>query len=42
MLADGLVVLEVTRPNRQERHRSGKDDDLDAIEAARAVIAGRA
>ena len=42
MLADGLVVLEVTRPNRQERHRNGKDDDLDAIEAARAVIAGRA
>ena len=38
----GLVVLEVTRPNRQERHRNGKDDDLDAIEAARAVLAGRA
>ena len=42
MLADGLVVLEVTRPNRQERHRNGKDDDLDAVEAVRAVIAGRA
>jgi transposase len=38
----GLVVLEVSRPNRQERHLNGKDDDLDAIEAARAVIAGRA
>jgi transposase len=38
----GVVVLEVTRPNRQERHRNGKDDALDAIEAARAVLAGRA
>ena len=42
LLRAGLVVMEVTRPNRQERHRTGKDDDLDAIEAARAVIAGRA
>jgi transposase len=42
LLRSGLVVLEVTRPNRQERHRNGKDDDLDAIEAARAVLAGRA
>jgi transposase len=42
LLRSGLVVMEVTRPNRQERHRNGKDDDLDAIEAARAVIAGRA
>ena len=42
MLRAGLVVMEVTRPNRQERHLNGKDDDLDAIEAARAVIAGRA
>jgi transposase len=42
LLEAGLVVLEVTRPNRQERHRNGKDDDLDAIEAARAALAGRA
>ena len=42
LLQTGLVVLEVTRPNRQERHRNGKDDDLDAIEAARAVLARRA
>ena len=42
LLSSGLLVLEVTRPSRQERHRNGKDDDLDAIEAARAVIAGRA
>jgi transposase len=42
LLEAGLVVWEVTRPNRQERHRNGKDDDLDAIEAARAALAGRA
>lgn len=42
LLASGVIVLEVTRPNRQERRRNGKDDDLDAIEAARAVVAGRA
>lgn len=42
LLGAGLVVLEVIRPNRQERHRNGKDDELDAIEAARAVLAGRA
>jgi transposase len=42
LLEAGVVVLEVTRPNRQERFRNGKDDALDAIEAARAVLAGRA
>jgi len=30
----GLVVIEVDRPNRQERRRNGKSDELDAIEAA--------
>ena len=30
--------MEVDRPNRQARHRNGKADDLDAIEAARAVV----
>jgi transposase len=38
----GLVVLEVDRPNRQERRRNGKSDELDAIEAARAALSGRA
>src|SRR5438132_7390290 len=38
----GLVVIEVDRPNRQERRRNGKSDELDAIEAARAVLSGRA
>jgi len=37
----GVEVLEVDRPNRQERRRKGKTDVLDAIEAARAVQAQR-
>jgi len=40
--ARGLVVIEVDRPNRQERRRNGKSDELDAIEAARAALSGRA
>ena len=39
---EGLVVVEVDRPNRQERARQGKTDALDAIEAARAALSGRA
>jgi transposase len=38
----GLEVIEVDRPNRQARRRAGKSDPVDAIEAARAVLAGRA
>jgi transposase len=37
----GLVVIEVDRPNRQERRRNGKSDQLDAIEAARGALSGR-
>jgi transposase len=37
-----LVVVEVDRPNRQLRRKAGKSDELDAIEAARAVLSGRA
>ena len=33
----GVGVLEVDRPNRQERRRKGKTDMVDAIEAARAA-----
>jgi hypothetical protein len=33
----GVVVWEVDRPNRQERRRKGKNDVVDAIEAARAA-----
>jgi len=37
-----IEVIEVDRPNRAERRRSGKSDPLDAIEAARAALGGRA
>jgi transposase len=37
----GIEVLEVDRPDRSERRRRGKDDDLDAINAARAALYGR-
>jgi transposase len=37
----GIDVLEVTRPDRSERRRRGKDDTLDAINAARAAHTGR-
>jgi len=32
----------VDRPNRQARRRAGKSDPLDAVEAARAALSGRA
>jgi transposase len=38
----GVEVVEVNRPNRQARRNHGKSDPLDAVEAARAVISGRA
>jgi transposase len=37
-----LEVIEVDRPNRQLRRRVGKSDTIDAIEAARAALSGRA
>ena len=37
-----IDVVEVDRPNRQARHRHGKSDPLDAVEAARAAQGGRA
>ena len=41
-LADaGIEVLEVDRPDRSDRHRKVKDDDLDAISAARAALCGQ-
>lgn len=42
LVASGVQVVEVDRPNRQARYRNGKDDTLDAVEAARAVLSGRA
>src|SRR6266567_1601718 len=38
----GVEIVEVDRPNRQARRRSGKSDPLDAVEAARAALSGRA
>ena len=40
--AEGVEVVEVDRPNRQERRRVGKSDAIDAIAAARACLAGEA
>lgn len=40
--AAGVEVVEVDRPDRSTRRRAGKDDELDAISAARAVAAGTA
>jgi transposase len=39
---NGHDVIEVMRPDRQDRHRRGKSDALDAENAARAVLAGQA
>jgi transposase len=36
-LADGMVVVEVMRPDRAERRRLGKSDPIDAYQAARAA-----
>jgi len=38
----GVQVVEVDRPNRQMRRTTGKSDPADAVEAARAVLSGRA
>ncbi len=37
----GVVVLEVTTPDKQDRRRRGKNDDLDAQNAAHAAFAGQ-
>jgi transposase len=37
-----ISVIEVSRPDRAERRRSGKSDPLDAVEAARAALGGKA
>ena len=36
-----VVVLEVTAPDKQDRRRRGKNDDLDAQNAAHAALAGQ-
>lgn len=40
--AQGVVVLEVSCPNRQRRRSHGKSDPVDAIAAAKAVLSGDA
>jgi transposase len=42
LAANGQVVVEVNRPDRQARRRHGKSDPLDARAAAQAVQAGQA
>ena len=37
----GVTVLEVTMPDRQDRRRRGKNDDLDAQNAAHAAFTGK-
>ncbi|TLS46136.1 IS110 family transposase [Streptomyces montanus] len=42
LLAEGVQVIEVNRPDRAARRQRGKTDVIDAEAAARAVLAGRA
>jgi len=42
LAAHGIRVVEVDRAGRQDRHRKGKSDPLDAVSAARAALSGRA
>ncbi len=39
MLAEGIQVVEVERPRREDRRR-GKSDEIDALAAAKKVLAG--
>ncbi|MEJ8651144.1 transposase [Streptomyces sp. MS1.AVA.3] len=42
LLTQGVEVLDVNRPDRTDRRQRGKTDPLDAQNAARAVLSGRA
>jgi transposase len=42
LAGQGVEVIEVDRPNRQARRSHGKSDPVDAVEAARAALSGRA
>jgi transposase len=42
LAANGVRVIEVNRPNRQNRRLRGKSDPVDAEAAARAVLSGEA
>jgi transposase len=39
---NGILVREVSHPDRSQRRRQGKSDPIDAYQAARAVLDGRA
>jgi transposase len=39
---NAILVREVSRPDRSQRRRQGKSDPIDAYQAARAVLDGRA
>lgn len=41
MQTAGIEVLEVTAPDRHDRRKRGRNDDLDAQSAARAAFAGQ-
>jgi transposase len=41
MLEAGIEVMEVTTPDKNDRRRRGKNDDLDAQNAAHAAFAGK-
>lgn len=41
MQGAGIEVLEVTTPDKYDRRRRGKDDDMDAQNAAHAAFAGK-
>jgi transposase len=38
----GIEVIKIDRQNRQDRRRQGQSDPLDAVQAARAALSGRA
>jgi len=42
LMRAGIEVVEVDRQNRQARRNAGKSDPLDAVEAARAALSGKA
>lgn len=42
LAAEGVTVFEVPRPDRRTRRNRGKSDPIDAEEAARSVLAGKA
>jgi transposase len=42
LIAKGILMREVMRPESRDQYRSGKSDPLDAEVAARAVLAGTA